>query len=770
MTSPITQVDHPALRLHVRGVVQGVGFRPFVHRLASRHALAGWVRNRENGVEIVIAGNQESLNAFVRELRAEAPPLADIAELDATPCDAHGASSFTIVPSTDAARERQAVAPDVTTCDACVRELNDPANRRHHYPFITCTDCGPRYTVIERMPYDRERTSMQAFTQCDACRREYDTPGDRRHHSETNSCPACGPTLSLRDAAGGTEHGVTCIGDAVRLLRQGAIVALRGLGGFHLAVDATNDHAVARLRRAKHREAKPFALMVRSLTEARAIADMSDAEVRLLASRERPIVIVPRRADSALAPSVAPGMTTVGLMLPYTPLHHRLLELMGAPLVMTSGNLSDEPICASIDEAVERLHGIADAFLVHDREIVSRVDDSVMRVAGGAPLFLRRARGFAPLPVPLPVAVPTHQGILAVGAHLKNTVTLAADRSAYVSPHVGDLDSLETLLHFRATVTRLADLFRIEPAIVARDLHPGYLSTAEAERRRASRRVVVQHHHAHVAAVCAEHGVTQPVVGVAYDGTGFGDDGTVWGAEILVADLTMYERVAHLRPVPLPGSELAIKNPWRSALGYLALEPAMEPLFARAFEDVEERELDIARRQVERRVNTPVASSMGRLFDAAAAILGVRRQARFEGQAAMELEALAGHRAGEVLPFPITTGPEHRLVLDPMPLLASLGERRAAGGSLEALAAAFHDSVVAATVAVVRRVCEDRGIGVVAVGGGTFQNARLLATFASEAEASGLRVLVPRALPPNDGAISYGQAAVAAARVAREFS
>ncbi|HEY7408687.1 MAG TPA: carbamoyltransferase HypF, partial [Gemmatimonadaceae bacterium] len=739
MTSPLIQTDHPALRLHVRGVVQGVGFRPFVHRLASRHALAGWVRNRENGVEIVIAGETESLNAFMHDLRAEAPPLAEIADLEATPCDAYGASTFTIVPSTDTTFDRQPVAPDVTTCDACVRELNDPANRRYQYPFITCTDCGPRYTVIERMPYDRERTSMRAFTQCDTCRHEYHTPGDRRHHSETNSCPDCGPSLSLRDAAGGTTHGLQCLGDAVRLLKRGAIVALRGLGGFHLAADATNDAAVMRLRQAKHRDAKPFALMVRSLLDARAIAEMSDAEVRLLTARERPIVIMPRRADAALAPSVAPGMTTVGLMLPYTPLHHMLLAMAGVPLVMTSGNLSDEPICASIDEAVERLHGIADAFLVHDREIVSRVDDSVMRVAAGEPLFLRRARGFAPLPVPLPVAVPARQAILAVGAHLKNTVTLAADRSAYVSPHVGDLDSLETLLHFRATVTRLADLFHIEPAIVARDLHPGYLSTAEAERRRVSRRVVVQHHHAHVAAVCAEHGVTQPVVGIAYDGTGFGDDGTVWGAEILVADLTTYERVAHLRPVPLPGNELAIRNPWRSALGYLALEPALEPLFARAFEDVEERELGIARRQLERRVNTPVASSMGRLFDAAAAILGVRRQARFEGQAAMELEALAGHREGDTLPFPITAGPDQRLVMDPMPLLGALGERRVAGVPVEALAAAFHDTVVATTVAAARRVCQDRGIGIVAVGGGTFQNARLVATLAREAAAAGLR-------------------------------
>ena len=772
MSAPTVGTDRaaPALRLSVRGVVQGVGFRPFVHRLASRHALAGWVRNRDSGVEIVIAGSPESMDAFVRDLRAEAPPLAAIAELEATPCDAYGAASFTIVPSADTAQERQPVAPDVTTCDACVREMQNPVNRRFGYPFITCTDCGPRYTVIERMPYDRERTSMRAFRQCGSCLREYETAGDRRHHSETNSCPTCGPRLVLRHSQGRIEEGVTCLTSAARLLREGAIVALRGLGGFHLAVDATSDAAVKRLRDAKHRDAKPFAVMVRSLDDARALASMSEAEARLLASRERPIVVVPRRAGSALAAAVAPGMATVGLMLPYTPLHHLLLEIVGAPLVMTSGNLSDEPICASEDEALSRLQGIADAFLIHDRDIVARVDDSVMRVAAGAPIFLRRARGFAPLPIPLPVVVPPGQGILAVGAHLKNTVTLAADRSAYVSPHVGDLDSLETLLHFRATIERLADLFRIEPTVVARDLHPAYLSTTEAERRQGVRRVVVQHHHAHIAAVCAEHGVTESVVGVAYDGTGFGDDGTVWGAEILVADLTGYERVAHLRTAPLPGGDLAVRTPWRSAAGYLSLEPTLEPLFHRAFDPVERRELEIAQRQAERGVNAPFASSMGRLFDAAAAILGVRHQARFEGQAAMELEALAGSHTGELLPFPITCGPEERLILDPVPLLAALGERRASGTPIEALAAAFHDSIVAATVAVVRRLCEDRNIGVVAVGGGTFQNARLLAGFASAIESAKLRLLVPRALPPNDGAISYGQAAVAAARLARDIS
>jgi hydrogenase maturation protein HypF len=756
-----------AMLVRVRGVVQGVGFRPFVHRLAQRHALGGWVRNRGDGVEIVVGGDAGSIDTFVRELRTDAPPLARITELQTVPCADDVAKSFTIVASTDATRERQAVAPDVSMCDACAGELYDPANRRYRYPFITCTDCGPRYTVIERMPYDRERTSMRLFTQCSACGEEYETPGNRRHHSETNSCAACGPRLTLHAGGSPSAQGVAALPAAARLLRRGSIVALRGLGGFHLAVEATNDHAVVRLRQRKRRDAKPLAVMVRSVDDARSLAAMSDAEAELLAARERPIVVVPRRAGSVLAPAVAPGMTTVGLMLPYTPLHHLLLDLVGVPLVMTSGNASDEPICASEAEAFARLGEIADAFLMHDREIVARADDSVMRVVDDAPLFLRRARGFAPLPVRLPVAAPA--GILAVGAHLKNTVTLAADHVAYVSQHVGELDTLETLVHFRSTIDRMADLFRIEPAIVAHDLHPGYLSTTEALRRDGMTRVPVQHHHAHIAAVCAEHGVTERVVGVAFDGTGYGDDGTVWGAELLVADLSSYERAGHLRPAPLPGSDLAVRTPWRSALGYVSLDRSLESACGRAFESVDERALEIARRQATHRLNAPMASSMGRLFDAAAAILGVRHEVRFEGQAAMELEALAGREQSALLPFPICVM-DGRLILDPLPLLAALGERVARGVSVDTLAAAFHDTIASTTATAAARVCHERDIAVVALGGGTFQNARLLSTLRRTLEEEGLRVLVPRALPPNDGAISYGQAAVAAARITRGLS
>jgi hydrogenase maturation protein HypF len=765
MTELVLVESCAALNVRVTGIVQGVGFRPFVHRLATRHALRGWVRNDADGVEISIEGAPAGLDAFVRALSAEAPPLARVDTVAVHAREPDGIEWFRIISSADVTDHRQAVAPDVAMCEDCERELYDPANRRFQYPFVTCTNCGPRYSVIERMPYDRERTSMRAFTQCATCLEEYLTPGDRRHHSETNSCPRCGPRLELL-MPGAEYRDFTALEKASRLLRRGAIVALRGLGGFHLVVDATNDEAVARLRRRKHREAKPFAVMVRTIDEAGAIAVLDPDESALLNARERPVVVVPRRSPGPLSSLVAPGMTTVGLMLAYTPLHHLLLDLAQRPLVMTSGNASDEPLCAGVDESLRRLRGIADAFLVHDREIVARVDDSVMRVARSRPLFLRRARGFAPLPVPLPVSTPLP--IVGMGAHLKNTVTLAQDGAAYVSPHIGDLETLETLEHFRATVERIARLHRIEPQVVAHDLHPGYLSTAEALRMDGVRRVAVQHHHAHIAAVCAEHGITDPVLGVAFDGTGFGDDGTVWGAEFLVADLVEYQRVGHLRAAPLPGSARAVRTPWRAALGYLSLEPSAAAAFRHAFDDVDPSELEVARRQAERGINAPLASSMGRLFDAAAAILGVRREVQFEGQAAMELEALAGRRVATPLPFPIVDGGADGLVLDPLPLLAALSQRRERGTPVEELAAAFHESVAATTSLVVQRLAAAHRLGIVALGGGSFQNARLLESLSARLEVAGWRVVVPRALPPNDGAISYGQVAIAAARLSQE--
>lgn len=750
-----------ALRLHVTGVVQGVGFRPFVHRLAVRYGLSGWVRNASGDVEIEVEGAAPDLAEFVRGLREEAPPLARVAGVREQPAAPAGRRGFAILPSAMAPDRRQPVPPDVAICAACEAELVDPANRRYRYPFITCTDCGPRFSVIEAMPYDRERTTMRAFTQCARCAREYRTPGDRRHHSETNSCPECGPRLRFLAGERAVEGNADALEAAAALLLGGGIVAVRGLGGFHLAVDASNEAAVDRLRARKGRDAKPLAVMVRTAKEAERLAVVGDAERRLLTAPERPVVVLARRRDSGLASSMAPGLGSVGLMLAYTPLHLLLLELAARPLVMTSGNASEEPIAMGNDEALRRLGAIADGFLIHDREIVARVDDSVVRPAGGAGVLLRRARGHAPLPLELPI--PAVTPLVAVGAHLKSTFALVHGRAAYLSPHIGDLESLESLEHFEAMLARYRALFRIEPALAVRDLHPGYLSTRIAHSLGVERVVSVQHHHAHIAAVMAEHGVTEPVIGVAYDGTGYGDDGRVWGAELLHCDLTGYRRLARLRYAPMPGGDAAARAPWRAALGFLSTAPSVAPAFRLAFQEVAAAERAVAERQIAAGLNAPLASSMGRLFDAAAAVLGVRRVNRYEGHAAMELESLAGRRTAREYRCHILGDASAGWELDPIPLLVELGERRQSGESVEDLAADFHASLARATAELVQRAVAATGLRTVALAGGVFQNARLNISVRQRLEADGYRVLVPRRLSPNDGAISYGQAAVAAA-------
>jgi hydrogenase maturation protein HypF len=752
-----------ALELRIRGVVQGVGFRPFVHRLALRHDVRGWVRNEAGSVHILAEGEDAALEAFVQGLRSDAPPLARIDDLEVAPAAWTGADAFQVLGSDDAPRGRLPVSPDVALCSACAAELHDPSDRRFRYPFITCTDCGPRFTVIEAMPYDRERSTMSAFTQCPECLREYRDPTDRRYHSQTNSCPACGPRVWL-EAGGRVSHrDDMAIRAAGELLARGRVVAVRGLGGFHLACDATDHMAVRRLRSRKHREAKPLAIMVRGLDEARTLVSVSDEEATLLVSRERPIVVLERRPGAELAPSLAPGLTSVGIMLAYTPLHLLLLEEVGRPLVMTSGNQSDEPIATGLDEARVRLGGIADAFLLHDREIVARYDDSLVRASPAGTVFLRRARGYAPLPVPLPV--PASRPFLAVGPHLKNTLTLAQGDSAWISQHVGDLENLETLEHWRAVLHRFRTLFRVEPEAVVRDLHPGYLSTRLAQESGLSELPPVQHHHAHIAAVQGEHGVRDEVLGLAFDGTGWGEDERVWGAEFLRSGLTGFRRLGWLRYAPLPGGDAAARAPWRTALGYLSLAPEAAPAFAEAFRGVPPEALEMARRQIQRRVNAPEASSLGRLFDAAAAILGIRSVAAFEGQAPMELEALAGASRGELLPFPAQEGPDGLWVLDPLPLLEALGTARMRGGDVAELAASFHESVAEAAAALALRLCSAEGLATVALGGGCFQNTRLLGSVAGRLQRAGLRVLVPRVLGPNDGAVSYGQAVVASARM-----
>ncbi|MFI5246173.1 MAG: carbamoyltransferase HypF, partial [Gemmatimonadales bacterium] len=641
-----------------------------------------------------------------------------------------------------------------------------PGDRRFRHPFITCTDCGPRYTVIRSLPYDRERTSMAAFDMCPTCRAEYESPSDRRHHAETVACRDCGPRVWLAlDDGRLMSEGDAAIRDAAAMLCIGRIVAIRGVGGFHLACDATDERVVRELRDRKKREAKPFAVMVRTIHDAEALAAISPSEAALLRGPEHPVVLLGRRDTTRLAASVSPGLDRVGVMLAYSPLHHLLLDAVRRPLVMTSGNLSDEPIAIGNDEALTRLRDVADVFLLHDREIISRLDDSVVRVVDDAPVLMRRARGYAPLALPLPVRSP--RPLIAVGPHLKNTFTLVRDSSAFVSPHVGDLDGLESLAYYNTVLGRYQQLFRITPEIAVRDLHPGYLTTRVAESLNVQRIIPVQHHHAHIAAVAAEHGVKDQVVGLAFDGTGYGDDGDVWGAETLVADLCGYRRMAQLRCVPLPGGDLAAREPWRVAQGFLSLERGAESAFALAFEGIGDEERSVAERQIQRHVNAPLASSMGRLFDAAAAVLGVRRVASYEGQAASELESLAGALRARPFAMPLSER-DGRLVLDPVPLLVALGESRQRGDDVDLLAARFHESVVDSCAEVARSVAEATGLGVIALGGGSFQNARLLSGIRRRLEDHGLRVLVPRRLGPNDGAISYGQAAIAAALLARE--
>jgi hydrogenase maturation protein HypF len=710
-------------RLRVTGVVQGVGFRPFVHALARRRGLGGFVLNDGQGVVVEAEGAAEALDAFAVALREEAPPLAQVESVTVQRVPSRGDGDFEIVASAPTGRSAL-IPPDVATCDDCLRELFDPADRRHRYPFVNCTQCGPRFTIVVRVPYDRPNTTMAAFPMCEDCRREYEDPLDRRFHAEATCCPACGPSLS------------SPLDEAVEALRDGKVVAVKGLGGYHLACDAAREEAVALLRARKHREEKPFALMASRPEE---LVSGTEDEWRLLGSRERPIVLMRRRRDAPLAASVAPGNPWLGVMLPYTPLHHLLLADFGGPLVMTSGNRSDEPIAFQDEEARERLGGIADAFLVHDRPIHRRCEDSVVRRA----FPVRRSRGYVPGALPLPVRAP--RPIAAAGAELKSTFCVVRDDQAFVSPHLGDLD---TELAYRAFATDLElylEMLAVTPGVIAYDLHPEYLATKWALEQDAEL-IGVQHHHAHAAACLAEHGEIGPALAVVFDGTGYGTDGTLWGGEVLRCDLSQFERLSHLEPLPLPGGEAAIREPWRMAAVYL--ERAGRPVpFARW-----------SRVRPSLGINAPLSSGMGRLFDAVAALLGVCERSTYEGQAAIELEQLAGETDAE----PYACGVE-RGVLVGADLVRLAYDELAAGRPTHEIAAAFHEGVAAAAAAACAAAAEP---STVVLSGGSFQNLRLLASTSRRLEELGFRVLAHARVPPNDGGISYGQAAVAAAQVA----
>jgi len=755
------------VRARVDGTVQGVGFRPYVFRLAEELGLDGFVANDERGVVLEVEGEPAAVAAFVERLPRDAPALATVERVsaEAVPTVA-GPGGFAIVESASGGVPAALVSPDTATCDACLAELRDPADRRHRYPFINCTDCGPRFTIVRGVPYDRPLTTMAGFAMCDACRAEYDDPRDRRFHAQPNACPACGPAVRLLDADGAAVALAPEDGDAVRAaaaaLRAGAILAVKGIGGYHLACRADDQPAVAALRARKHREDRPFALMAADLAAARALIAAGPAEEALVTSRERPIVVARARPDAAVAPSVAPRCADLGVMLPYAPLHHLLLADCGGPLVLTSGNAADEPIAYRDADALARLRAIADLFLVHDRPIHVRADDSVVRaVAGRPPVRLRRSRGAVPASLPLPVPAP--RDILACGAELKSTFCVAKGARAWVGHHIGDLREAETLAAFEDGIAHFERLFAVAPAVVAHDLHPDYLSTTYALAREGVARVAVQHHHAHLAACLAEHGETGPAVGAIFDGSGLGPDGTVWGGEVLAGDLAGFERAGHLHPVRLPGGDQAVRQPWRMACAWLVAAgdgaddapPPIPAALAGAVDDARWRAVaSLARGGVA----APVTTSAGRLFDAVAALCGLRATVTYEGQAAAELEAACDPHERGAYPLPVRDG----AVLDARETILAVARDAAAGVPVGVVSARFHRALADATARACVEVAARRGTDLVVLSGGVFQNVHLLAGASTRLDAAGLRVLVPEHLPPNDGGISYGQAAVAA--------
>jgi len=727
------------VRARVEGTVQGVGFRPYVYRLASELGCSGHVLNDARGVVVEVEADTKSVERFLARLPAEAPPLARIERVAAESVPVTGETGFAIRASPPGGEPSAAVTADTATCAECLEELFDPADRRHRYPFVNCTNCGPRFTIVRGVPYDRPLTTMAGFTMCPACAAEYENPLDRRFHAQPNACPECGPRARL--VGSDAEDAVAAAASA---LRDGAILAVKGVGGYHLACRADDEAAVAALRARKHREDKPFALMAPTVVAARALVALGPAEEDLLVSGARPIVLAPRRPDAPVAAAVAPGAPELGVMLPYSPLHHLLLADVGAPLVLTSGNVSDEPIAYTDDDALERLAPIADGFLVHDRPIQTRTDDSVVRVVDERPLVLRRSRGYVPDSIALPVTARRH--VLACGAELKSTFCVAKGARAWVGHHIGDLQNYETLRSFVAGVAHFEALFAVKPEVVAHDLHPEYLSTKVALERDGVDLVGVQHHHAHLAACLAEHGETGQALGAIYDGTGYGTDGTVWGGELLRGDLCGFERVGSLFAVRMPGGEAAIRQPWRMACAWTQAAGVEAPAALAARPGWDEVSA-LARTGVA----SPLTSSVGLLFDAVAALCGLRSEITYEGQAAIELEAACDAAERGAYAF----GP----ALDARPTVAAVVDDIARGTDAGVIAARFHNALAAATA----RALLERGPDTVVLSGGVFANRRLLSRTRALLVEAGVRVLVPERLPPGDGGISYGQAAVAAA-------
>jgi hydrogenase maturation protein HypF len=794
-------------RILVQGIVQGVGFRPFVYSQALQRGLVGFVLNDSNGVTIEIEGAPVALTAFQQALADEAPPLAHINMITVEDIPPRHENAFVIAHSEAQTERRTLISPDTATCADCLREIITPTDRRYRYPFTNCTNCGPRFTIIQDVPYDRDKTTMRSFPMCPTCQAEYSDPLNRRFHAQPNACPICGPQMTLQNWSSlatdqkklqgqpglAVEDGDP-ITQTAQQLAAGAILAIKGLGGYHLACDALNEEAVRRLRQRKRREARPFALMVPDIATARQLCEINEMEAQLLQSRRRPIVLLPALTDNQIAPGVAQAYTTLGLMLPYTPLHHLLLHEFAAhckpgrppALVMTSGNVSDEPIAYQDTDAHQRLSAIADGTLTHNRAIHMRCDDSVMRIVAGGEQLFRRSRGYAPEPLSLSFALP--MPLLACGPHLKNTFCLGKGQQAFLGHHIGDLENLETLLSFREGIEHFQRLFDIYPEAIAYDLHPEYLATRYAIESAIPKKIAVQHHHAHIASVIAEHGLRGPVIGVAADGTGYGTDGAIWGCEIMLADLLNFERLAHLTYMPLPGGEQAVHEPWRLAAAYLAgtYGESFLDLNIPFVHNLDRAKWHVLSQMIARNINCPQTSSLGRLFDAVAALIGLRSTVLYEGQAAIELELCAAIHEGRgrglsrpvcaasdhadtlVYPFAIHKNMEHGsspTTFAVFPMIRAIVNDIEQHIPIAQIARRFHRSITELFLQLCLRAHETTGLNVIALSGGVFQNRLLLEDLVAKLEACDFQVYLNRRVPPNDGGISLGQLAIAATRL-----
>jgi len=751
-----------ARKIYIEGIVQGVGFRPFIFKLANEFNLKGYIYNDTNGVYIEVEGEEEAIDRFINEIPAKAPPLSLIERIVSEPAEVKGYREFFIDKSKGGEEKFVLISPDVSTCDDCLRELFDPGDRRFRYPFINCTNCGPRFTIILDVPYDRAKTTMSVFKMCDECEREYHDPSNRRFHAQPNACPVCGPSIRLLN---NNFEEVKCddvIKEVAKILRDGFIVAIKGLGGYHLACDALNEEAVEKLRMRKMRIEKPFAIMIPGIEWLDEICDYSEDELRLLTSIQRPIVLIKKKENCPIAEGVAPKNSYLGVMLPYTPLHHLLLSEAGIPLVMTSGNLTEEPIAYKDEDAFERLKNIADFFLVHNREIHIRCDDSVATVIAGRPTMIRRSRGYVPYPVKIPFEAKKH--VLAVGGHLKNTFCFLKGRYAFLSHHIGDLENWATLESFIEGIEHFKKLFDLHPEILAYDMHPEYLSTKYALGLDIPVKIPVQHHHAHVVSCMVENNLTGPVIGVAFDGTGYGTDGRIWGGEFLVAEFSKFERIAHFEYVPLPGGELAIKEPWRMAVSYLY------HTFGDGFRDIEipfvenlalkQDKVKILLRMIEKGLNSPLTSAVGRLFDAVSALCEVRLSVNYEAQAAMEFQMIADENEQGSYGFDIFDD-SRPWRISFKPGISEIVKDIRNGTPVSRISGKFHNAISNIICSVADKIRNETGINKVVLSGGVFQNALLTVKTILNLREANFEVYTHSKVPPNDGGLSLGQAVVA---------